>query len=102
MGIIEAIEITRDVAASNWHADDEQRQAMAMVADLIAAYDLLEPKERLRLEEALYAVAPHLRLTPADIDEIDAELADLAHEAEYQRTLDAGFTDVCPICGQQH
>lgn len=43
MGIIEAIEITRDVAASNWHADDEQRQAMAMVADLIDAYDALEP-----------------------------------------------------------
>lgn len=99
MGIIEAIEITRDVAASNWHADDEQRQAMAMVADLIAAYDLLEPKERLRLEEALYAVVPHLRLTQAEIDEI---AADLEHEAEYQRTLDAGFTDVCPICGQQH
>lgn len=43
MTIIEAIEITRDCAASNWHADDEQRQAMAMVADLLAAYDALAP-----------------------------------------------------------
>ena len=43
MGIIEAIEITRDVAASNWHANDEEREAMNMVADLITAYDALAP-----------------------------------------------------------
>lgn len=85
MGIIEAIEITRDVAASNWHANDEERQAMAMVADLIAAYDLLEPKERLRLEEALYAVAPHLRLTPAD--------AANNTDSRRERELSAGTSD---------
>ena len=43
MGIIEAIEITRDVAASNWHASDEERGAMNMVAELLAAYDALAP-----------------------------------------------------------
>ena len=54
MNIIEAIEITRDVAASNWHADDEQRTAMAMVADLIAAYDALAPKPEDWIDGARY------------------------------------------------
>lgn len=43
MTVIEAIEITRDCAASNWHADDKEHQAMAIVAGLIAAYDALAP-----------------------------------------------------------
>lgn len=99
IGIIEAIEITRDAAASNWHADDEQRKAMNMVADLIAAYDLATVEQKLRLEQAIYAIVPHLRMTQEERDELDA---DLEHETEYQRTLDAGFTTVCPICGMEH
>jgi hypothetical protein len=56
MNIIEAIEITRDVAASNWHADEEQRTAMAMVADLIAAYDALAPDWTQAPEDATHYV----------------------------------------------
>jgi hypothetical protein len=44
MNFIEAIEITRDVAASNWRtADADERTAIDDVADLIAEYDALEP-----------------------------------------------------------
>jgi hypothetical protein len=99
MGIIEAIETTRDVAASNWHASDEERTAMNMVADLIAAYDIATVEQKLRLERAIYALVPHLLMTQEERDELEAELE---HEAEYQRTLDAGFTTACPICGMEH
>ena len=56
MKLIDAIEITRDVAASNWHANDEEREAMNMLADLITAYDALAPDWTQAPEDATHYV----------------------------------------------
>lgn len=92
MNIIEAIEITRDIAASNWHANAEEKVAIEMVEQFVAAYQLLLPTQDQCVEHNTNALREDIArqniLMAEAVDRLEARINELAQiNAEILRVM---------------